>query len=353
MKNRKKNTKLILLLLLICITLGYAALRTGLNINGTANVASSSWNVYFSNYQMSNATNITPTTEPEIVGTTTTSISYEVDLDVPGDLYEFSVEVVNGGSLDANISLVSKYNGTEIGPTNPVPAYITYTVTDGNGDPIVDNHRLNHGERETVKVFVKYRDDDASVLPAQDAPGLSFDIEIEATKAEREDPEEEGIYTVNHYDTSLDDDNIIHVGYQMPSTMVIYQTPSAARAAFNNNPYYLKHEVENDIVVESSVEFIITPEMVQANPGMRAGKYTLIGDSTNYSDNVTVLNTAFGENTNYCDEAYFWTSGYNCVAGTFSAFALEDGRVYAGHNFNESNDRGCYVYDSGASYCVG
>ena len=94
MKNRKKNTKLILLLLLLCITLGYAALRTGLNINGTANVSSSSWNVYFSNYQMSNATNITPTTEPVITGTTTTSISYEVDLDVPGDIYEFSVEVV-------------------------------------------------------------------------------------------------------------------------------------------------------------------------------------------------------------------------------------------------------------------
>ena len=197
MKNRKKNTKLVLLLLLVCITLGYAALRTGLNINGTANVSSSSWNVYFSNYQMSNATNITPTTEPSISGTTTTSISYEVDLDVPGDLYEFSVEVVNGGSLDANISLVSKYNGTEIDAQHPVPAYITYTVTDENGDPIVDNHRLNHGEREIVKVYVKYRDDDASVLPAQDAPGLSFDIEIEATKAEKEpEPTENAVYAM-------------------------------------------------------------------------------------------------------------------------------------------------------------
>ena len=132
MKSRNKKTKLTLLILIICITLGYAALRTGLNINGTANVSSSSWNVYFSNYQMSNATNITPTTEPSISGTTTTSISYEVDLEAPGDLYEFTVEVVNGGSLDALISLTSKLGGNEIDSNNPVPAYITYSVTDEN-----------------------------------------------------------------------------------------------------------------------------------------------------------------------------------------------------------------------------
>ena len=118
--NRNKKLKLMALILVLVITLGYAALRTGLNINGTANVSSSSWNVHFENYQMSNATNITPTTEPTITGTTTKSISYEVDLEQPGDLYEFTVEVVNGGSLDALISLTSKLGGNEIDSNNPV-----------------------------------------------------------------------------------------------------------------------------------------------------------------------------------------------------------------------------------------
>ena len=242
MKNRKNNTRLILLLLIICITLGYAALRTGLNINGTTNVSSASWNVYFSNYQMSNATNITPTEEPEIVGTTTTSISYEVDLEEPGDLYEFSVEVVNGGSIDALISLISKYNGSEIGPSNPVPEYIEYAVTDENGDEIVDGHRLNHGNREIVKVLVKYKDDDPSILPSS-GTSLSFDIEIEATQAGKVNPPVvNDLYTVNVEEG-------INIGNSMPTHITTYQTPAEAMAAFNNRPIYLKHTIDGSIWV--------------------------------------------------------------------------------------------------------
>ena len=97
-KNKNKKTKIILLILVLCVTLGYAALRTGLNINGIASIPRVSWDVYFANYQKSASTNITPTTEPSTpVGTKPTTVSYAVTLANPGDLYEFTIDVVNGG----------------------------------------------------------------------------------------------------------------------------------------------------------------------------------------------------------------------------------------------------------------
>ena len=357
MKNRKKNTKLVLLLLLVCITLGYAALRTGLNINGTANVASSSWNVYFSNYQMSNATNITPTTEPVITGTTTTSISYEVDLDVPGDIYEFSVEVVNGGSLDANISLVSKYNGSEIGPTNPIPEYITYTVTDENGDPIVDNHRLNHGDSEIVKVYVKYKDDDASVLPAQDVPGLSFDIEIEATQAEKE-PAETGVYTVQS--------DAIYIGQTIPNTITTYSTPAEAMAVFSNRPFYLKHVLNDsdNTVAESYVGFVVTDalkaqwkedncsgdsECEAKYDNLVNGTYYLRGGLSTqpvYEANKSVIKQAFNY-TVQPDICSDYSSDFYCDVSGLDAGANSLGGVYA-----DDGSASCYVNSDGYSYCI-
>ncbi len=83
-----------------------------------------------------------------------------------------------------------------------------------------------------------------------------------------------------------------------------------------DRPYYLKHTSVNNIVTESYVEFIITEEMAQANPGMVAGTYTLRGaggtncvwDNNNikwncdsyspyYEANVNTIKTAFGYST--------------------------------------------------------
>ena len=360
MKNRKKSTKLVLLVLLVCITLGYAALRTGLNINGTANVASSSWNVHFENYQMSNATNITPTTEPEIIGTTTTSISYEVDLDEPGDLYEFSVEVVNGGSLDANISLVYKYNGSEISQSNPVPAYIDYVVSDENGDPIVDNHRLNHGEREIVKVYIKYKDNDASVLPSQDMPGLSFDIEINAEQARGPAPQPVENFTVP-YDSR---ENGIHLNQSVPNNIPILHSTTDAMNAWMDltirrqpKPYFFKHTLSSsNIVRENYMAIVITEEDHQSDSNLIPGVYYLKGGDGGeaYNTNKTTLLNAFSNCKNYpdcsCggDETSSHCSTNYGLLPDIDVFATGQIRAY---EYDGSEYSYCYIETNGDAYC--
>ena len=105
-RNQKKKTKLavILLILVLLISVGYAALTTNLSINGTATVKNQSWSVYFDNVvETTGAGSVTADTSPTTSGTTTTELEWEVSMDTPGQFYEFYVDVVNAGSIDAMI----------------------------------------------------------------------------------------------------------------------------------------------------------------------------------------------------------------------------------------------------------
>ena len=81
----------------------------------------------------------------------------------------------------------------------------------------------------------------------------------------------------------------------MPQDATIYQTASAAMAAFSNRPFYLKHTIDDNLVTESYVEFVVTETMVSNNSGMIAGTYKLdIGNSEEVlTENMNAVKTAF------------------------------------------------------------
>ena len=107
MRKSKKNTiTYLLILLLLGITLGYAYLNTELQINGTTNVSSANWNIYWDNIQFGNS-NVTDVTTPATIQTGNTEVVFNVNFSQPGDTYEFTVDAVNDGSINAMISVVS------------------------------------------------------------------------------------------------------------------------------------------------------------------------------------------------------------------------------------------------------
>ena len=124
-----------------------------------------------------------------------------------------------------------------------------------------------------------------------------------------------------------------------------------------NSIYYLKHTIENNIVTESYVEFVVTPAMAQANPGMTVGTYTLKGagatsngsgynnDSPYYASNVNVLKQAFGENSGYCS-SFTSSSRVRCGVSGLDAIASAYGYVAAG-----DVSVGCSVDADGYSHC--
>ena len=177
MKKTKRRAKYLLLLLILCISVGYAILQSNLTINGTAHMNNPTWDIHWNNVQVTNGS-VTGTnvTSPATIDSAKTTVSYSIKLPKPGDFYEFTVDAVNGGTIDGMIDTISsKLNGTEI---STLPAYLNYTVTYSDGSSLQANQELKANTSETYKVRVEFKKDITNAqLPASiQILNLSFTV---------------------------------------------------------------------------------------------------------------------------------------------------------------------------------
>lgn len=162
MKNKNKKIIVYVCLLILCISVGYAALSTTLNITGVSNIKSAKWDVHFDNLKVNNDS--VTATSPAVIDATKTAVNYSVSLLKPGDSYSFTVDVVNAGTIDAMVSVVSN-----TGLSDEQKKYISYSVTYSNDLDVNTKDSLNAGYKRKLRVIVKYRTDlDASDLPTED-----------------------------------------------------------------------------------------------------------------------------------------------------------------------------------------
>ena len=186
-KDRKKTFVYLLIILLVSIGIGYAFLNQDLTINGTGKVTANNWSIYFDNivFNSGNVALSTGDSAAAINSTTLTDVTYTITLQKPGDFYEFTVDVVNDGSLDAMVSTVSnKLGGVEIDATHPLPNYLNYSVTYDDGVAIAPNHLLEAGDTETYKVRLEYKTDiTANDLPTTNQT-LTINFSVEYVQAD-------------------------------------------------------------------------------------------------------------------------------------------------------------------------
>lgn len=162
----------IILLLLVAITIGYAGLSTTLNINGNTSISKVEWNIHFENLNVTDGS-VTAITPASITGDKQTVINYGVNFSMPGDYYEFTVDVVNDGTLDAVITDVVK-----AGLNVENEQYLNYEVTYLNGNAISKNQELRVGEKETYKVRVEFDDSSSDLLPEEGVPSLNLTFAV-------------------------------------------------------------------------------------------------------------------------------------------------------------------------------
>lgn len=170
--NKKIKLISILLVLVMLISVGYALLSTTLTINGTANVKASSWKIYFTNVQPTEG-GVTPTTAPTVPENSkdTTELEWAVSFNTPGQFYEFTVDAVNEGTIDAMISTATADIVTSQ-LTEAQRKYLDYTVTYSDGAPIEQYDRLAAGATETLRVRVAFKTD----VEAEDLPETAQEI---------------------------------------------------------------------------------------------------------------------------------------------------------------------------------
>ena len=153
MRRKNKSIYIVLIVvLLIGVTIGYAVINTTLNINGKSNISKNTWDVYFDNVVVKEES-VEAVKIPTIMDKTT--VDFEVALNLPGDFYEFTVDVVNDGSIDAMIESINK--------TPPLTfeqqKYLNYIIEYQNKEQILFKQLVKSGEFVRIKVRVEYRSD--------------------------------------------------------------------------------------------------------------------------------------------------------------------------------------------------
>ncbi|MGN1379675.1 MAG: hypothetical protein ACI4XR_04725 [Bacilli bacterium] len=133
-KQRKINTFVIcgLIVIVVAMSIGYAALSQRLDITGTATVKSSasSWNIYFSDVANDKSGTGSWTTPPAIstdAGNSGTSnkITFSCELSAPGDSCSVTATIKNGGTTTA------KYSGYKLTVDSTEITETTKTLTSG------------------------------------------------------------------------------------------------------------------------------------------------------------------------------------------------------------------------------
>ena len=168
MANKKRNTKLYVLIVLLLITIGFALLSTTLKIDGLINIDKNTWNIHFENVEITEGS-VEATTVPTSDNETTKEMQYAVLLKEPGDFYEFTVDIANDGSVDGMINLVdNKVYETDGTTEKEIPSYLRSTITYIDGIEIKKKQLIPHGTSEKIKVRVEFRTDiSESDLPTE------------------------------------------------------------------------------------------------------------------------------------------------------------------------------------------
>ena len=157
----KKNNNyfILLLILLICISIGYAVLNSTLTINGKSNISKNTWDLYFDNIRIKDGS-VEAVEMPVIENAT--AVKFKINLNKPGDYFEFTFDVVNNGSIDAMIDSIIK----ELELTAEQEKYLNYTINYDNGEEIKKNDLLYKNTSKRLKVLIEYKKEiNASDLP--------------------------------------------------------------------------------------------------------------------------------------------------------------------------------------------
>ena len=163
------------LLLVAGITLGYSALQTTLQINGSTTIDKVGWDIHFANVNVTTGSvpigtgNQAATIDPN----DSTKMSYNITLSKPGDFYEFTVDIVNDGTIDAKISEIVADSLTA---SQDVYANYTVKYAADNTIPAADD-KLAKKTTKTLKVRLEFDTDiEPTDLPTD---GDTFDLDYQ------------------------------------------------------------------------------------------------------------------------------------------------------------------------------
>ena len=195
MDNKVKNVLLLVLVIgLVGMTSAYALLSTQFNINSTAKVTGATWDVHFDNLQDPTVTGTFNTARatdaaeaPASISGLTTINNLHATFNEPGGSVSYEFDVVNGGTLNAELVSFTKpeptctINGTT--DASFCSNYITYTLVQKNGSAIANGHTLAANSTQTWVLTISSSLDQAH-WPANDVTVSGMNISFSFQQAQ-------------------------------------------------------------------------------------------------------------------------------------------------------------------------
>ena len=187
MKDNKKVlyglVALALVLSVVGISIGFAAMSTDLTINGSAEVVPASWDIKFKDLSSPTITGDAEVTTAPTITSDTHIGNYAVKLTKPGDSVTYTFKVANDGTIDAVLTDFIKATPTFTGTGATASADATivqnnfvYTVTYSDDTAITKNtDELDAESYKTVKLVVGYKAD-ATELPTNTVTISGLDV---------------------------------------------------------------------------------------------------------------------------------------------------------------------------------
>ena len=154
-ENNVQNIVIILLAVVVLVmTVGYAAFASTLTINSsTATFKKAKWDVHFDTNSLEETSTITAATPPTV---TQTSVSFAVTLNKPGDVYSFTVDAVNAGTIDAKLKKITMSTLTA-----EQAEFVDYTISYNGADYTTTTDNINANllaeDTDSITVTVEYK----------------------------------------------------------------------------------------------------------------------------------------------------------------------------------------------------
>ena len=182
MRRKSKYKYLIVILLIMFISIGFAYLTSNLDIVGLGHLKRTVWKIYFDNVNILEGGNLT-STPPTTSNHNTTSVTYSVTMDKPGDVYKFNIDIVNNGTVDAMVSIIDE--NTIL--TSDQSKYASYSIKYLDGREIEEKNFLGKHSKETLQVIIKYNKNISAEDLIDADQTLNFKLSLTYTQAKNAD----------------------------------------------------------------------------------------------------------------------------------------------------------------------
>ena len=173
---------LALILSVVGISVGFAAMSSELKVTGSANVVPASWKIKFTNLSQPIITGTALVTKAPTIQSDTHIGNYGVQLSRPGDQVVYTFDVVNSGTIDAELTgyifaepVITGTGATASTDAEIVKNNLIYTLTYADGTSIQQGDDLAKDGTASLKLTVGY-DMNATVLPISPVSISNMDV---------------------------------------------------------------------------------------------------------------------------------------------------------------------------------